>query len=375
MDREHQGNIGLGQEASLKCVGSEGKSGFKKWKDLFREGYEIAEMVFGLIDIESFLACRLVCQDWRSAVNIFQPKWREVKGTSLIKAVKSNQELVAEVLIANGADVLARHKRRLTALHWAAQNGLTSTAELLLVKGAKLEATDMEKRTPLFVASEKGQLAMVEMLIAHNANIEAKGSGGMTPLAAAAHVGEISCVQALIAKGANVLAKCSLGCQPLHWASSHDDPYIANMLIANGANVHARDDMDGMTPLMEACESGSPAVAQLLISFGAEVNATDNINKTPLDYANCWRLEELFRGLENHGGKTMMQISADFDRGSSKLGSYTEVVKVLANNGGKTMMQILADVGILDKDKKIPSQLRPYDDPAIISISDAVPRL
>ena len=120
MDREHQRNIELGQEASLKCVGSKDKSGFKKWKDLFKEGYEIAEMVFGLIDIESFLACRLVCQDWRSAVNTFQPKWREVKGACLIKAIKSNQELVAEVLIANGADVHARHEWRLTALHWAA---------------------------------------------------------------------------------------------------------------------------------------------------------------------------------------------------------------------------------------------------------------
>ena len=172
MDREHQANVGLGQEVSLKCVGSKDKSRFKKWKDLFKEGYDIAQMVFGLIDIESFLACRLVCQDWRSAVNTFKPKWREVKGTSLMKAVNSNQELVAELLIANGADVLAR------------------------VYGS----------TALHDAIRRGQLAIVKMLMANNANIEAEDYNGMTPLAKAANECKKSCVQELIAKGANVLA-------------------------------------------------------------------------------------------------------------------------------------------------------------------------
>jgi len=300
----------------LKCVGSKDKSGFKKWKDLFKEGYDIAEVVFGLIDIESFLACRLVCQDWRSAVNTFKPKWREVKGTTLMKAVNSNQELVAEVLIANGADVHARaHARvgRSTPLHWAIQ---------------------------------KGYLAMVKVLIKHNANVEAKDSVGMTPLIKAIDERKKSCVQELIAKGANVLAADlfqGYHGSPLHWASCHDEPSIANILLANGANVHARNGC-GQTPLMEACCNGSPDVAQLLISHGADVNATDDGQwdgelggQTPLFYV-CQRPE------------------------NEPLDQTKQLIELLVSHG--------ADVNVRDLEKRTPlhfacmreSLIRDYED-------------
>jgi len=309
MDMEHLKNMGFGQESSFKCIGGKDQPGFKKWKDLFKEGYEVAEMVLGLIDIESFLACRLVCRDWRSAVNTFQPKWREVKGTSLIKAVKSNQELVAELLIAKGADVLARESDvGSTALHWAAWNGLTSTTESVMSKGAMLEANDEDLLTPLHFASLQGHLPIVKMLIAHCANIEAEDEEGMTPLANAVDACKESVVVELIIEGANVHVRDKCGICPIHLASQNADPSIANILKANGANIHVRDD-DGWTPLIHACRYGSPEVAQLLISFGADVNVTDHDEgQTPLFYvckrnstpADYW-VKQLITLLVSHG--------------------------------------------------------------------------
>jgi len=69
------------------------------------------DIIFNRQDIETFLACRLVCKDWKPTANTY--KWKGIKMTPLVKAVKMNQELVAHLLIANGANISAQNVKRI----------------------------------------------------------------------------------------------------------------------------------------------------------------------------------------------------------------------------------------------------------------------
>ena len=48
------------------------------WSDLFTKCQDIGDAILQCLDVESSLACRLVCKDWRYVVNNFKPLWSEL---------------------------------------------------------------------------------------------------------------------------------------------------------------------------------------------------------------------------------------------------------------------------------------------------------
>ena len=48
-------------------------SSVKGWSDLFIKCPDIGEAILGPLDVESALACRMVCTEWRHLVNNFKP--------------------------------------------------------------------------------------------------------------------------------------------------------------------------------------------------------------------------------------------------------------------------------------------------------------
>ena len=69
--------------------------------------------------------------------------------TPLIMAVFKGHKEIAELLIANGADVHAKDMRGGTSLLIATMLGRTEVVELLISKGADVNAKDRLGRTPL----------------------------------------------------------------------------------------------------------------------------------------------------------------------------------------------------------------------------------
>jgi ankyrin repeat protein len=83
-----------------------------------------------------------------------------------------------------------------TPLHFAASMGSKNIAELLLANKADVNAKAKDGRTPLHLAAQLGHKDVVELLLANNASVDAKADGS-TPLHLAALEGHEDVVELL----------------------------------------------------------------------------------------------------------------------------------------------------------------------------------
>ncbi len=195
--------------------------------------------------------------------------WGNTKGTVLHEAAYKGHLLVAEYLLANGADIQALDTSKATPLYHAAGNGHKRMVELLLAKGAQPSPADAGQ--PLHAAVERGFQGVVEVLLAHKADVNA--AYGMTALHLAIKEKNQRIAELLLANGANPNAVYAL--------SWDQGPALLNSLGT----------LDG-TPLHFAVQGGSPTLARLLIAKGANVNAQTRQGLTALHYAQNPNLEQ-----------------------------------------------------------------------------------
>ena len=63
---------------TLGEVPSQKGSSRKDWRNLFTECHEAREIILGRIDLESALACRLVCTEWNETVDCYKKLWAKI---------------------------------------------------------------------------------------------------------------------------------------------------------------------------------------------------------------------------------------------------------------------------------------------------------
>ncbi len=107
----------------------------------------------------------------------------KLKGRTLLHAAAGRgREVIAELLIDNGANVNVKDALAATPLHEAANIGDNELVELLIAKGADVNANDLYGSTPLHQAAHRGRKAVVTLFISKGADVNAMNRESRTPL-------------------------------------------------------------------------------------------------------------------------------------------------------------------------------------------------
>jgi cytohesin len=149
-------------------------------------------------------------------------------------AVEFGHNDVAELLLANQADVEAKAYFGWTPLLQAVFGGHKESVELLLAHNANVNVKDAAGRTPLIVAAENGYTEIAALLLAHKAELNVRNNDGLTPLHVAASRGSKDFVELLLAHHADVNAKDNKGRTPADFALLHSRQDLADLLRKHG---------------------------------------------------------------------------------------------------------------------------------------------
>jgi ankyrin repeat protein len=212
----------------------------------------------------------------------------EESETPLLLACARGHYDVAKLLIADGAEVMARDSGGETPLHKAAAEGHLGVIKLLLEKGAEVNATTdwHTKWTPLHKASLGGCHQVTKLLLDSGAEINVEDSQQWTPLDRAAFKGHYEVVKVLLDRKAEIHnPKNEFRWSPLHDSASGGHLEVVKLLLDKDADMVNATDSLGRTPLYEAACGGHNAVAKVLLARNANVNAKDGDGETPLHRA------------------------------------------------------------------------------------------
>jgi len=266
----------------------------KKWKDLFHVTLpEATETMLGSLDHETFLACRLVCQGWREAVNKYKPTWKKIRGASfqdsLLSAILQGNKLVTEMLIScNAANrniegYLANDFSKIpvykgTPLHFAAKSNNPLMVEMLISIGADVNSKDINEDTPLHIASTMNNPSMVEILLSNGAHVNSKDGFNQSPLKIAARFGYVDIARYLLNHGAHVEF------DTLHVAVNARNSPVVELLISNGNCVDLEDGYKESL-LVIASRLGHSEIVSSLLKYGARVDFRHKNDETALHCA------------------------------------------------------------------------------------------
>ncbi|KAK4083751.1 uncharacterized protein Triagg1_1413 [Trichoderma aggressivum f. europaeum] len=103
--------------------------------------------------------------------------------TPLMVASMSEHLLMAELLLAEGADIEAKDDRGRTALSLAVFRAGESMVDFLITRGAKVNFHDNDGNTPLLTAIDHRDKALVQLLLTRGADVELKSTHGEAPVA------------------------------------------------------------------------------------------------------------------------------------------------------------------------------------------------
>ena len=206
----------------------------------------------------------------------------------------------------DGISVNKKIDNKFTPLLVAAKEGHIKIAELLIAQGA-----DVDLKLPIIGAIKRNQIGMVETLIDKGANINLKGSDGRTPLHFAARKGLKNIAALLINQGANVNEKDNYTITPLHEAAGWGHKEFVALLIANGATINVKRRSGGTPTPLDSAER-------------AIKHYSHRSNYSPEKIA---ALRETAKFLRKNGAKTSNWLKADESIYIASKAGHFEAVK------------------------------------------------
>lgn len=211
---------------------------------------------------------------------------------AIVAAAKSGDRAgTLRLLDRNPGDADATEADGTSVLHWAVRFNDLVLADRLLAAGADASAANRYGVTPLYLAAQNGSAPMIERLLEAGADVNEIGNEGETVLMTAARTGVVAAAEALIRKGADVNAREQWhGQTALMWAAAEGHPAMVQRLIEAGADINAisnvreweRQSSDeprakwlppgGFSALLYAAREGCTDCVKILAAAGANVD-------------------------------------------------------------------------------------------------------
>lgn len=202
-------------------------------------------------------------------------------------AVKASEHAprLIQLLLDHGADVQATTgPANMTALHWAAVNGMIHAVDFLIDKGLDVDRRCKRGKTALVLAAENGHTTVVKLLLAKGADLHARSGNGGTALVWAASCGHVETARYLIEEGSRLEDRDEENLTALSIASDSGHLEMVELLIEKGADVNALStEPRKSTPAVWAAILGHDKVLKTLIQHGADLSVTLNDGATLID--------------------------------------------------------------------------------------------
>ena len=187
----------------------------------------------------------------------------------LIEAVTSEDPGAVRALLDQNADPNTAATDGTTPLHWAAHLNQDRIAAMLIAEGAEVGPTTRYGVAPIHLAATNGSELMLRLLLEAGADANRVSGDGETPLMTTARAGVVPAIGVLLDHGADVDAvEGWRGQTALMWTASQNNASAAGALLAGGANLHAVSE-GGFTPLLFAVREGSLETLDTLLAAGA----------------------------------------------------------------------------------------------------------
>ena len=227
----------------------------------------------------------------------------------LAKAVQADNLEIAKFLLEHGADKTINHSdTEFQTAIFKAQSA--KMAQLLIANGANVSESDKKGLSVLLHAvANYLDFDLLKVLLQNGADINAQDKSGTTALLQAVRCpyerdGK-TCVQFLLENGAKANVANNQGETPLLVAEKLE---VLQALLAHGADVNAQNE-DGQTALIHIARIYDPEgeKTKWLLEHGADVNIRDKKGKTALGYATAnsagWYSKERVEILKQYGAK------------------------------------------------------------------------
>ncbi|KAI1180558.1 hypothetical protein F4777DRAFT_252914 [Nemania sp. FL0916] len=158
--------------------------------------------------------------------------------TPLSWAAAYGQLLVVRFLIERGANVNHECSRGWGPLAWAIASPQTAVAiaQMLLANGANVDSRDYLGRSPLYHAAIEKDSTLCQVLISGGADIDARDDVGRTPLSIAAGFNKEYTARLLLDNGASINVNAYNGGDLLSWASASRYSAMGRLILSRAPN-------------------------------------------------------------------------------------------------------------------------------------------
>lgn len=164
-----------------------------------------------------------------------------------------------------------------TAFMLASQNNHFEIAQLLIANKADINLTNSYGLTAFMLASQNSHIEIAQLLIDNNADINQAQTDGTTTLMWASRYNQIEIAQLLIDNNADINQATTNGTTALVVASLNNHTEITQLLIDNKVDINQVTNDTGFTALTFAAGKGYVDVLSVLISH-PEINIDSQMN-------------------------------------------------------------------------------------------------